>query len=150
MVDTHFSVEMNTYVQQFTVDSVDTNQVSSTLECELLLRNEAVPSFTVYHQNIRSLTKHFSELELMIQTLSKRIDCIVVTETWKLCSLDLLKLPGYDVFYNEGNVNKSDGAVVYIKSHLNYQNQIVNIGRIRAIETYITQEDKKIRTIALY
>lgn len=64
--------------------------------------------------------------------------------------LDLLGIPGYEIVYNEGNINKSDGIVVYIKNSLNFQNEIVNIGNIKAINTKITYRNKKIRILSIY
>ena len=40
-----------------------------------------------------------------------------------------LNLPGYNLRYNESNINKSDRVILYIKNGITENTETINIGR---------------------
>ena len=54
---------------------------------------------------------------------------IVCTETWMLQHIGLYNIPGYNLRYNESNINKSDGVILYIKNDIIENTETIN-GRI--------------------
>lgn len=62
---------------------------------------------------------------LYIESLNtSNVDIIVLSETWKLEELTNYSIPGYNMFYNDSQVNQNDGVVVYVKSGID---NLVNI-----------------------
>lgn len=57
----------------------------------------------VMHLNIRSISKNFDGLLLLIQSF-KLFDCdvIILSECFQITSVDQYNIPGYSAFYNEG------------------------------------------------
>ena len=68
----------------------------------------------IFFVNIRSLNNNLEKLELLLNRLRKKPTVIVCTETWMLQHIGLYNLPGYNLRYNESNINKSDGVILYI------------------------------------
>lgn len=62
---------------------------------------------------------------------------IVCAESWNLECCEYYNISGYDMYYNNSNINKSDGVVVYIKSNINQQTKIIEIERLKIINTII-------------
>ena len=68
----------------------------------------------ILYVNIRSLNNNLDKLELLLNRLKRKPTVIVCTETWMLQHIGLHNLPGYNLRYNESNINKSDGVILYI------------------------------------
>lgn len=88
----------------------------------------------IFHTNIRSLSKNNDELCLYLGQIGEEFDVIVLTETFRVQDLKLYNKSGYKLVYNEGNVNKNDGIVVYIRDYIQHEFCIRMISNIRAIE----------------
>ena len=69
---------------------------------------------------------------------------IVCTETWMLQHIVLYNLPGYNLWYNESNVNKSVGVILYIKNDIIENTGTINIGRLSIIHTDILINNMKL------
>lgn len=96
------------------------------------------------HQNIRGVHKNLAELQVAMKTLKTLPQVIVLTETRKTKQAELI--PGYHYFYNEGNINKCDGVIVYVSKNIdNFDNNrdhtVVQIGEIKVVETVINCND---------
>ena len=51
--------------------------------------------------------------------------------------IGLYNLTGYNLRYNESNINKSDGVILYIKNDIIENTETVNIDRLSVIHTDI-------------
>nr|CAI5833589.1 unnamed protein product [Callosobruchus analis] len=59
-------------------------------------------------------------------------------------------MPGYDLLYNEGHINKNDGLVIYIKNDLDYNSKIITLGNLKAIDLEIRHSNKIISILSIY
>lgn len=75
-------------------------------------------SIKVLTQNIRSVHKNFSLLEVLLARMNITCDVIILTECW----LNNLKPPpnlaNYNTFSTKRSINQNDGVIVYIKQYV--------------------------------
>jgi len=74
--------------------------------------------------NIRSVNSNFDELILFLENEidSKKLDIIVLTETWHEASIHCnYNINGYNLFYSSINRNQSDGIFIFVKDILNVE-----------------------------
>lgn len=89
---------------------VDEDSLSSQISLTNKLLN-------VMHLNIRSISKNFDNLLLLIEQFNLfYCDVIVLSECFKIASAGQYGVPGYDTFHNGGNYNKNDGVVILVRS----------------------------------
>lgn len=77
-----------------------------------------VQGFNIVHFNIRGLMKHYDELLMQVQMSGDIFDVIVLSETRKIADVSTFSIPNYTLHYNESEITKCDGVVVYIKNNL--------------------------------
>lgn len=111
------------------------------------MRSERVK---VFHMNIRSLSENLSELMIYLSQFAFEFDIIVLTETFKISSLGLHAMPGYSMVYNEGNFNRNDGVVAYIKTNIQYKHEIIYFNEINLLQIVTQSTDKKLTITAIY
>ena len=105
----------------------------------------------ILYVNIRSLNNNLDKLELLLNRLRRKPTVIVCTETWMLQHIGLYNLPGYNLRYNESNINKSDGVILYIKNDIIENTETINIGRLSIIHTDILiNNNETVRISATY
>lgn len=117
---------MTNYFDKFHDEQITTSLVKIENLAEALTA-EKTCGLSVLHINIRSLDKHFVDLEALIRTHLRNIDVIVCTETWKIHHLQMYSLEGFHSYYNNGNINKNDGVVIYIKNNLKHSVNLIKI-----------------------
>ena len=79
-------------------------------------------SFSLFHSNLRSLSKHIEELQILLRSAKIPFDIIGVSETKEQVDKGFLtnvNLYGYD-FYSQPSNASAGGVAIYIKSSLNY------------------------------
>ena len=65
--------------------------------------------------------------------------------------IGLYNLPGYNLRYNESNINKWDGVILYIKNDIIENTETINIGRLSIIHTDILiNNNETVRISATY
>lgn len=121
---------MDVYIRDYNFDQVDTKVVSDINQADNLFVCFELGSFKLYHNNIRSISKNLDETKVYISQFNFQFDCIVFTETYGIPDTSLFLVDGYDLLYNEGDFNRNDGVVVYIRSSLSYNHKIVAVGSI--------------------
>lgn len=72
----------------------------------------------MFHQNIRSLSKNFEQLQVYLKQTDEKLLIIMLTETWKINCLDLYVLDNYDVLYSKGEYNQNVEVVIYISKKI--------------------------------
>lgn len=92
-------------------------------EINKFLALDGIGGVNVVHSNIRSLQKHFEELEVYLSGFVVGPDVVVLSETFQINNVNRYKIEGYDIIYNEGKINKNDGVVIYIKDTANYTSE---------------------------
>ena len=88
---------------------------------------------TLMHLNIRSLNKNFDDLIMYINSLQKKPDIIVCTETHKIIAKNFFELEGYHLYTANGETSRNDGTCVYIRDGTTHTYSIIQIGPIKAI-----------------
>ena len=73
-------------------------------------------SFSLFHTNIRSLSKNYRELCLLLANANQQFDAIVLSETWST-NLELFGnlFPNYD-YYFDSRINKASGICMFINN----------------------------------
>lgn len=141
---------MDAYVRDFEIEKINNHIAEDIRECKNVLIKAKGKDFKLFHNNIRSLAKNIDELNVVLTGFDDPFDCIVLTETFNLHSTDIYNIPGYDLIYNQGDLNKNDGVLIYIKSEFNYSHEIIQLGRIKAIKLNILYATNTIQIIAIY
>lgn len=93
--------------------------------------------------NIRSLNANFENLKILIERLKVKPYVIVCAETWNLEHCQYYRLNGYNLYYNESKINKSDGVVIYIKKNIKQTTEIIEIGKLKILNTEIILSNEK-------
>lgn len=106
--------------------------------------------FSIIHFNIRSITKNMDEMIVFLNRFSSDFQIIVLSETFLVYDLDVLKIDGYTTLYNKGTINKNDGVIVYIKYNISYTYIIKNIGDIKTLEIITKLKNTDIMITAIY
>jgi len=91
-------------------------------ETENIVSN-SVYKFSLFHINIRSIKKNFTDLKTLLHNLSFKFKVICLTETW--IHDDYLnsnfQLPGYSVIHQKRAHNKQGGGVcVFVHNSITY------------------------------
>lgn len=121
-------------------DSFQTKICSSPNDVNGILGMGGASHCTVLHMNIRSLRKHFEELEVFLAEFVEGPDVIILSETFEINNINLYVINGYEVEYNGGKINRNDGVVAYVRSDIRYNSETyihngLNILRIELLNS---------------
>jgi hypothetical protein len=85
----------------------------------------------ILYLNIRSMNANFAKLQILVESLKIKPYVIVCTEVWKISHYQYYKIKDYNIYYNYGNINKSDGVVIYIRQNIKHSNEIITVGKLK-------------------
>nr|CAI5828906.1 unnamed protein product [Callosobruchus analis] len=135
---------MDAYLRETEYEQVQTLEVFDVEGHNRFWNGEEQSSYIkIYHQNICSLKKNLDEFKILLNQLNCEYDCIIFTETFRIPDTSLFQLSGYNMVYNDGDHNKNDGVVVYIKNELSYVYETLYIGYCKALKIKLTLDDSK-------
>lgn len=98
--------------------SVSEVKICNVDECKNLVYT-GDKTLTLLTQNIRSITKNFNGLQVLLQNLDICCDIIVLTECWlSKQTTNIPSLAGFNLHKSVRTLNQNDGIVVYIKNNL--------------------------------
>ena len=83
----------------------------------------SIEDLSILYLNIRGLKTNYNNLEIFIQNFKIKPDIIICAET--------------------GNINKSDGVVVYISKYIVVSHDIVVVGRVKFLNITIKLKNGK-------
>lgn len=95
----------NKLIETLELDNVD--QFNDTFK-----ENDLSKSFSIYHNNIRSIQKNFDQFEVYMTQFHKNFNCIVLTETWNIADKDFFRLKGYEIIESVNKINQNDGITL--------------------------------------
>ena len=125
--------------QYYTIEDIHTHD-NTTNNCNLSL----------FHQNIRSLNKHSSEIENYLSSLNQHFDVYGFSETW-FRSEDDASLVDFDDYSVENCIRedrRGGGVSLFIKSELNYTNRPdLSINCLDCDSLFIETTQNSIKTI---
>lgn len=102
------------------------------------------------HVNICGLMTNFNNFLVFLQSLEKDFDLMVVSETHVFSNLDQFKIKGYDIFYNESKLNWCDGTIIYARSNLVLNSEIIKINESNFLRVSLIKNSLSIGVIAHY
>lgn len=105
----------------------------------------------IMHVNVRSLNANYTKLNILVKGLRVKPYIIVCSETWNMLNCQHYAINGYKLYYNNSNINQNDGVVVYIRENVSEITEIIEIGRLKLLNTRITLNNNSTLEIsALY
>lgn len=104
----------------------------------------------IFQSNVRSLSKHFIDIEVLLKIYSNVFDILILTETWFCESLEFFNVEGYVAYYNESYINKADGVVIFVKSSLNHTNKIIEINGFKFMRISVDINKINISVTSVY
>lgn len=138
---------MDAYIRDYHSENIETKLVNNINE----FNNASLHTdLKFFHMNIRSINKNMDELSVFLSQFDTKFDLIILSECWKVYDLGIFHINGYDLIYNEGNINKNDGVIIFIRCNLEYNYEIKNIGDINVIKLEMTIQNEKIIVSCLY
>ena len=87
----------------------------------------------VLYVNIRSMNKNFVQLEVLLKSLEIKPFAIVCVETWQVKNEQLYNLPGYNLYYNEGDVSIADGVIVFVRDSIEHEAEIIEVDKLKIL-----------------
>lgn len=105
----------------------------------------------ILYLNIRSLNANFEKLLILIESLKIKPYIIVCTEVWNLSHYEYFSIKEYKMYYNFGKINKNDGVVIYIKEEVKHITEIIEIERLKILNTKVDlNNNKQLEITSLY
>lgn len=138
---------MNPFIEQYDFELPETNFHKNVVDFRLSSPGNYLK---IIHLNIRSIQKNFDEFNLFLNLFDFRYDIIVLTETYVIGDLDIVQLKGYNAIYNNGNINKNDGVIVFIRNTIDFSSKIVSFGNNKLIEVSFKNLDENVILTACY
>lgn len=138
---------MNQFVRDYKPLQKQTKIINPVADAKHLFKDTI---FSVFHNNIRSVSKNFQELEVFLSSYDNCFDCICLTETWKIDNINYFSLNGYDSYYNNSQINQNDGVLLYIKNNISHKVDLIEFGPITFLTAYITLSSKSILITVVY
>jgi len=109
-------------------------------------------TFTIFHLNIRSISKNFSQLLIMLNNIIQFIDCIVLTECWLNNCASNINIEGFHTYVTKyNNFNQNSGIVLYVKDcHMIEKVNEIIIDNCNCLNLSICCNGTRREIIALY
>ena len=105
----------------------------------------------ILYVNIRSLNCNYDKLNILIKRLRIQPYIIVCSETWIILNPQLFAIQGYKLYYNKSKINQNDGVVVYIKEDISEVTDIIEIDRLKILNSRISlNNNSSLEISALY
>ena len=130
-------------------DTNKKNEFSKLNQCNYIYPEDLkLTGFSIFTLNIRSMKKNFDSLKSLIETIDKKPEIIVLTETWNTDKLNL-KIEGYKPPITLNRTNQRGGGIcTYVKHDIKSPNTpilTINNENIECITTVV--EDRVIVSI---
>jgi len=107
------------------VYDIKTNILTDISDLGLYIDNNN--GFIIFHLNIRSITKNFDQLLVMLNNNLNLIDCIVLTECWLNNCVINFEIHGFTSYTTkENNFNQNSGIVVFVSN----KHKIIKVSEI--------------------
>ena len=109
-------VDTNHFNELYTgINDIYSRQYYSTDEFHSINKKES--DLKILHFNIRSLSRHFDELFVLLKVMESEFDVLCVTESWLHDSTQVLYgIPGYSVHHSLRPNNKRGGGITVFVS----------------------------------
>lgn len=137
---------MDRFIREYESECFDTRVVQTANNLKNYISGK---EFSIIHMNVRSMAKNFDEFRLFLLHVAVKFDVVVLTETFETASLEMFHIDGYNVCYNEGDYNRNDGVVVYLRVGIEYNAKTVQMVDTKMLEIDINAKEK-LKITAVY
>lgn len=138
----------------FDFDLSDISSIKKETICDINELNGVISNaeeLIILHVNVRSIDKNFELLNILIEKMNSKPNIIVCSETWKINSLSLYKIEGYNAFYNQSYLNKADGVLMYVEDNINATVSIEEVNSLKILNATIKGDnDDMIKISGIY
>lgn len=93
------------------------SHLCSSNECYSLIESQN-KQIKIFHMNIRSISRNFNDLLVLLAELRCTVDVIILTECWLSKISNIPSIPEYNSYFSTVNKNQNDGVVIYVKNNL--------------------------------
>lgn len=131
-----------------TLQCVSAQNINACLN--ILINKNSNNNFNIIHTNIRSLQKNFEEFETFMHATNNIYDVICLSETFNIVNLELFKIPGYKIYYNESKQNKNDGVVIYVKDKIHHEAKVINVDNFKFLRITIKNNNNTFAITGMY
>lgn len=107
-------------------------------------------SINFIHFNICGLGCHYDELVALLELSKIDFEVIILSETHTIYDIHDFKLTGYDIFFNDSQINSYDGMVILVKSYLNPTGKILQYGHSKFLRITFSKNQKIFSVIGTY
>ena len=108
-------------------------------------------NFNILHMNIRSYNRNIDEFWCMINDSIKRLDIIILSETWNSTGFTLQKISEFSSYKSENNFNQNDGVLIYTNNkHTISVSQLQMFSEASCIKLNLKVNNKPITILATY
>lgn len=107
-------------------------------------------NISVIHVNIRSIYQNFDQFLVFLESLQRSFDVIIMSETHYIYNCPDFNIPGYNIIFNESNLNRCDGCVVYVKQDLFLGHEILVEEQLRIIKVTLQKNNLLVNILATY
>lgn len=115
-------MDPGTFLNDLEPEDLFSTNGNVTIKPQILLSKIDVSKKTlnIIHLNIRGITTNYDNLIIFLETFKiKFCDILILSECHKIGSERNFNIPGYSLYYDEGNFNAFDGILIYTKNYLN-------------------------------
>lgn len=134
-------------------DTFETETHADISECGKSLRDRVneFNDLSIFHLNIRSVSKHFDEFLTIFQMLDFNFDLIIFSESWlDNTATNLFHIPGYQTHIIAPKSNKCDGIIFYIKPSLIYHVHDIKISEACCSKIHVCKNNKNYYIWGIY
>ena len=112
--------------------------------------NNINKDFIILHLNVRSLNANIENLEIFLSKMNKAPSIIVCSETWFLPCPQYHNLNNYIMYYNNSQINKADGTVIFVKNDIKHSSVIETINKVNFLSVTIKFKNINLKITSTY
>ncbi|KAJ8734468.1 hypothetical protein PYW08_013718 [Mythimna loreyi] len=110
--------------------------------------DSSAKTFSVLHQNIRSLNRNYDGLTVLLKRLNINYDLIVLTESWLSENSVIPEMVGYTTHSTKSHHNQNDGIVLYLKDNIHANVYEPNF--CHEVNCLVTTINNNVAVVSLY
>lgn len=139
---------LNEIDKQFLNNNENTVVIDDLVYCNNYI-NTISSDLKIFHLNIRSINKKFSEFCVLLDNFSFLFDIIILTETWLDHDVGF-NIDGYRKYVKINKYNKCDGIIVYFRDNIAVSNINIDISLCNSIHFSFSLNDNPVMLTAIY
>jgi hypothetical protein len=108
-------------------------------------------SLKIFHNNIRSYSKHIDEFLIYFELFKTNLDIIIFSECWLGHEVgEGTPIDGFDIHMTTTQRNRSDGVIVYTNKALSATSRQIVLGDVYGISLNFSYNNRYFDLLAIY